>query len=188
MLEMLASMIAMSALAQGPTAEAACLDLKGNQVIPLSRLANPKPKATVLIFYLASCPIAQKMTPEINRLYKEFSPKGVQFYLIHEDLTMASNEVQKHATEYGLLPAILIDKWRTQMKRSGATISPEAAVYDSGLRETYRGRINDLFYGLGKMKPAATQHDLRDAILGTLSGKVQGNANAPAVGCILPKG
>ena len=184
---MVAGLLAMALLGQGPASDAVCVDLKGNQVVPLNRMASPTPKATVLIFFLAHCPIAQKMTPEINRLYKEFSPKGVRFYMIHEDLTLSTKEVQSQAKAYGLLPPIAIDKWRTQMKRSAASISPEAAVYDPALRMMYRGRITDLFYGLGKMRPAATKRDLRDAILTTLSGKSKMEMDAPAIGCILPR-
>jgi len=180
-------MIAMAVLGQGPRPDAACIDLKGKQVVPLNRMANPTPQATVLIFYLAHCPIAQKMTPEINRLFKEFSPKGVQFYMIHEDATLSAKEVESEATAFGLLPQVLIDKWKTQMKVSGASTSPEAFVYNSTLRMTYRGRITDLFYGLGRMRPSATTHDLRDGILASLAGKSNLDSDSPAIGCILPK-
>jgi hypothetical protein len=184
---MLTTMIAMAILRQGPRPDAVCVDLQGNRVVPLNRMASPLPKATVLIFYLAHCPIAQKMTPEINRLYKEFTPKGIRFYMIHEDATLSDKDVKSQAEAFGLLPQVLIDKWKTQMKVSGAVTSPEAFVYNSEFRMTYRGRISDLFYGLGRMRPSATKRDLRDGILATLAGQAWTDHDAPAVGCILPK-
>ena len=166
--------------------EAVCVDLRGNQVVPLARKA-PKAKATVLIFYLAHCPISRKMTPEINRLYKEFSPKGVRFYMVHEDLTLSREEVAAEAREFGLLPTVVIDKWRSQVKYARAMLSPEAVVYDSALKLQYQGRISNLFYGLGKMRSAATKRDLRDALTAVVSSKAPAVARTEPVGCILPK-
>jgi thiol-disulfide isomerase/thioredoxin len=182
---LISSVVAAMLLGQKP--EAACLDLKGNMVVPLQRSQQASTKATVLIFYLAHCPISQKLTPEINRLYQEFQPQGVKFFMVHEDLTLTNSEVKHEAVSFGLKPAIIVDKWKTQMKMSGATISPEAALYDSNMNLRYRGRINDLFYGLGKMRPKATQHDLRVAIKDVLLGKLKGIRETKAIGCILPK-
>lgn len=161
-----------------------CVDLEGREVFPLR---SPAPKATVLIFYLAHCPISQKMTPEINRIHKEFAGKGVQLYMIHEDLTLAREEVAKEAKEYALLPPVLIDKWRTQMKMSGVTTSPEAVVYDSKNQIRYQGRINNQFYGLGKMRPKVTSRDLRDAVASVVEGKPVKVKKTEAIGCILPR-
>jgi len=174
-------------LAQRPAADAVCLDLKNQQVVPLQRTQIHPPKATVLIFYLANCPISQKLTPEINRVYNEFSGKGVKFYMVHEDLTLSNQEVAHEAKNYALLPQVVVDKWRTQQKQSGAQTSPEAAVYDSNFRLRYQGRISNLFYDLGKMRPKATSRDLRDAVADILAGKDFPLRRADAIGCILPK-
>lgn len=181
---MLAALLGITILGQGPAPVATCVDLKGNQVVPLQAKSK---KATVLIFYLAHCPISQKMTPEINRIYKEFSGKGAQFYMIHEDLTLSNQEVAKEAKDYSLLPPVLIDKWRTQMKISDAKTSPEAVVYDGQMRIQYQGRINDQFYGLGKMRPKVTSRDLRDAVASVVEGKPVRVKKTEAIGCILPK-
>ncbi len=162
-----------------------CVDLQGREVVPLQK---PAPKATVLIFYLAHCPISQKMTPEINRIHWEFASKGVRITMVHEDLALSAVEVAKEAKEFGLLPPVVIDKWRGQMKFSSAKISPEAVVYDSALKVRYRGRINDQFYALGKMRPKVTSRDLRDAIANVVAGKPVVQAKTEAVGCVLPGG
>jgi thiol-disulfide isomerase/thioredoxin len=184
---MLAGMLGFVMLTQRPAPDAVCLDLKNQQVMPLQRSQNPAPKATVLIFYLAHCPISQKLTPEINRVYKEFSGKGVKFYMVHEDLTLTNREVATEAKTYALLPPVIIDKWRTQQKLSNVHISPEAVVYDSQFRLRYSGRISDLFYDLGKMRQKTTSRDLRDAVADVLAGKEFAMRKTEAVGCILPK-
>lgn len=162
---------------------AVCLDLRGNAVTPLQGSA----KATVLIFYIAHCPIAQKMTPEINRLHREFARKGVRIFLIHEDAALSPREVADEAKVFGLLPTVLLDQKHAQMKQSKATISPEAFVYDSQMKPQYSGRINDLFFGLGQMRPKATTRDLRDAVQAVLDGKAPRIVKTEAIGCILPR-
>lgn len=127
------------------------------------------------------------MTPEINRIHKEFAGKGVKIYMIHEDLTLSNAEVSKEAKDFALLPPVLIDKWRAQMKVSGAKISPEAVIYDGQFRIQYQGRINDQFYGLGKMRPKITSRDLRDAVASVVEGKPVKVKKTEAIGCILPK-
>ncbi len=184
---MLITSVVAAAILLGQRPEAACVDLKGNMVVPLQKNQRVPPKATVLIFYLAHCPISQKLTPEINRLYQEFQTQGVKFFMVHEDLTLTNSEVKHEAVAFGLKPSIVVDKWKTQMKMSGATISPEAALYDSNMNLRYRGRISDLFYGLGKMRPKVTQHDLRLAIKDVLQSKIAGVRETKAIGCILPR-
>ena len=183
---MISALVLAVAIAQAPKTDAVCLDLAGRQIVPLSR--KTPSKATVLIFYIAHCPISQQMTPEINRVYKEFSPKGVRFFMVHEDLTLPNSEVAKEAKSYGLLPTVVVDRWRSQLKQSGAGTSPEAFVYDSALMPTYQGRITDLFYDLGKMRPKARTRDLRDAISSTLAGTVKRVKRTDAIGCVLPRG
>lgn len=167
--------------------DAVCVNLKGEQVVPLARM-SPAPKATVLIFYILHCPISRKYTPEINRIYRDYSKKGVRFYLIHEDLDLSNADVAKEAREYGLLPPILVDKWRAQMRRSGATMSPEAAVYDSNMLLRYLGRIDDRWITLGNQRPKPTSPDLRIAIDSVISGRVPIVRKTQAIGCVLPKG
>jgi transposase-like protein len=185
-LTMLASLIVVAMTSQTPMPDAACLDLAGNMVVPLAR-TSPPPKGTVLIFHIMQCPISRKYTPEINRIYQEYSKKGIRFYMIHEDLEMTPADVAKEAKEFGLLPPILIDKWRSQLRRSGATMSPEAAVYDAQMRLTYLGRIDNRWITLGNSRPKPTVLDLRNAIDGVLLGKSGQVVKQPAIGCVLPK-
>jgi hypothetical protein len=49
----------------------------------------------------------------------------------------------------------------------------------------YHGRIDDRFVSLGVERPAATQHDLRDALTAVVAGRAPAVATAPAVGCYI---
>jgi len=69
------------------------------------------------------------------------------------------------------------------VKRAGATITPEAAVYDGRGRLTYRGRIDDRYSAVGIERATATRHDLQDAIAATIAGKPVTPRFTQAVGC-----
>ena len=70
------------------------------------------------------------------------------------------------------------------------SVTPEAAVFavESGqLRETYHGRVDDLYFAFGQERPAATHHDLEDAISASLAGRPVAVAAHAPVGCsIIP--
>jgi hypothetical protein len=72
-----------------------------------------------------------------------------------------------------------------------ATITPEAAVFlpaGANLREVYRGRIDDRYLELGRERPAATRHDLEQAILAVLANHPVPPPGGPTVGCsIVPR-
>jgi len=61
------------------------------------------------------------------------------------------------------LPA-LRDPEHALVKKSGAKVTPEAAVFNSKRDLVYHGRIDDLYREFGKARRAATTHELADAI------------------------
>ena len=77
------------------------------------------------------------------------------------------------------------DRDHALVKTAGATITPEAAVFDARQRLVYRGRIDDRFVELGRERPAATQHDLRNALTAALAGKPVSPSHTQAVGCFI---
>jgi hypothetical protein len=71
------------------------------------------------------------------------------------------------------------------VKRAGATITPEAAVFDRNNRLVYLGRIDDRFVELGRERPVATRHELRDALSALVTGKAVRSSRTQAVGCFI---
>jgi hypothetical protein len=57
-------------------------------------------------------------------------------------------------------------------------------VYAGG-RVVYRGRIDDRYVDLGLERPAATTHDLADALAAVVAGKPVPHPNTQAVGCFI---
>jgi hypothetical protein len=72
-----------------------------------------------------------------------------------------------------------------------ATITPEVAIFvpaGTGLREVYRGRIDDRYIALGQERPFAMKHDLEEAIRAVLANRPVPAPGGPTVGCsIVPR-
>ena len=150
------------------------------------RVFDPHAKATVLIFISTDCPIANAFAPEINRLCDEYAAKGVAFFLVHTDPALKREQARQHAQEYALRAPILIDARHVLVKKAGATVTPEAALFSSDESVQYLGRINDLYVELSRKRYAPLKHDLREALDALLSGKAVPQPKTTAVGCVIP--
>jgi hypothetical protein len=142
--------------------------------------------AVALVFILSDCPIANSYAPEFSRLHAEFSARGVAMLLIHADPTLTQAAAGEHAKEYRLTPPIVVDPRQTWVRRAGATVTPEAAVFSPAGELLYRGRIDDRYAGLGKRRSEVTSRDLRDALEAVLAGKPVAQPRTDAIGCPIP--
>jgi hypothetical protein len=145
----------------------------------------PGTKATVLLFVSSTCPVSNRYAPDFRRLSDEYSKAGVAFWLIYPDPADTDKDIHDHTAEFKLPGTPIRDVTRALVKRAGATITPEAAVYDAGGTLTYRGRIDDRYSAVGIERAAATRHDLQDAIAATLAGKPIKDNRTQAVGCYI---
>jgi hypothetical protein len=141
--------------------------------------------ANVLFFIRPDCPISNSYAPEITRLKSRYGPEKVNFYLVYtlRDLTPAA--VRDHMKEYILTGPALIDRTHGLVKAAGATVTIEAAVIGREGKLIYRGRIDDLYAGLGKPRTVTTTHELRDALDALIQGKETVVTRTKAVGCTI---
>ena len=81
-------------------------------------------------------------------MYDEFSPRGVRFRLVYPNPLDSDEAIDNHLREYGYPSIAARDRDHALVKAAGATITPEAAVFDSRGRLVYLGRIDDRFVEL----------------------------------------
>jgi thiol-disulfide isomerase/thioredoxin len=162
-------------------------DLRGDAVV---RLAPASARAVVLFFVATDCPISNRYAPEIQRLEKEFSGRGVVFWLVYPNATETRDGVTRHQANFGLASSTLVRPTELLLSLARATVTPESAVLTGdavrgkeGLRAVYLGRIDNRYLDIGRERPAATRHDLEDAIEAALDKKPVRAADGPAVGC-----
>jgi peroxiredoxin len=157
-------------------------DLDGQ---PRTLWASAGDAATVVIFTRTDCPISNRYAPDIRALYERFHSHSVAFYLVYVDPRQSPDEIRAHLAEYEYPCPALRDPEHRLVAATGATVTPEAVVFDAEHRKTYRGRIDDLNAELGLSRSAANTHDLADAIAATLAGKVVAEPVTEAVGCTI---
>jgi len=150
---------------------------------PLPNTAGKK--AVVLLFIARDCPISNAYAPEIKRIIARYTPEKVAFSLVYPDPDTSLASARQHAREYGYTCPLLLDPAHRLVRRAGATITPEAAVFAPNGRLLYRGRIDDLYLGFGQRRYAATRHDLRDALDAVLAGRPVPTARTQAIGCFI---
>ena len=165
-----------------PAAPEGVLDLEDRPVDPLK---STKAKLTVLLFVRSDCPISNRYAPEVRRLHDVYAPKGVAWWIVYPDPDETVAAIRKHLVEYAYGPPGLRDTRHALVKSTGASVTPEAVVF-KGSTMVYRGRIDDRWADLGKMRPEPAAHDLENAIREALAGKTI-SRRTRAIGCDIPE-
>ena len=171
---------ALASAAPAPPDDAVVRDISGIAHHPL---APGDKMASVLIFYVQDCPICNSYAPEINRLATTFT--NFAFYIVQVDPDLKLEAAKQHARQYSLRPPVLLDPGHQLVRRTGATVTPEAVVIGKDGEIVYRGRIDNLYVQPGKKRSSATSHDLRDALETIQAGHPVKPKESKAVGCLI---
>jgi hypothetical protein len=158
-------------------------DVDGHVVDPFR--AAEGSRALVFLFASVDCPISNRYAPVVQRLHARFAPQSVSFWLVYPNPAETPDAIRGHVKAFSYPVHALRDPQHHLVRMAKATVTPEAAVYDTRRALVYRGRIDDRYVSLGLERPAATQHDLLDALTATLAGKPVRAASTPAVGCFI---
>lgn len=140
-------------------------------------------RAVVLFFVSTDCPLSNNYVPEFNRIERAYTPRGVVFYAVQGDASVAADQVRQHAKEFGYLFPYLFDPRESLATFTGATITPEAAVLSPAGQVLYLGRIDNRLQDYGQQRVKITEFDLRDALDAILAGKPVPHSRTRALGC-----
>jgi len=143
------------------------------------------PAIEVLLFVAVDCPIANSYAPEINRLHADYAERGVALCLIYPESTLEDAAVEGHREKFSLVPEGRVDRKHREVRRAGATITPEAAVFDREGTLRYRGRIDDLYADYRKRRREPTERTLREVLDRLLAGEAFEFFETEALGCFI---
>ena len=143
--------------------------------------------AIVLLFVSTDCPLSNNYVPEFNRIQQRYEPRGIGFYAVQGDSTVAAEEVRKHVKAFGYTFPYLFDPQESLASFTGATVTPEAAVLSPTGQVLYLGRIDNRLEDFGKQRVKITEFDLRDALDAILNGKPVPRARTRALGCSITR-
>lgn len=169
-----------------PTAPAVAVSvpgLDGTDVRPLAPAAGVE--ANVLLFVMTDCPISNRYAPEVRRLHDEFAG-AVRFWLVYVDAHRPPDELREHRASFGYPFAALLDVDGALAALAGATVTPEAVVFDAAQRMVYRGRIDDRYVSFGVARRAPRTRDLHDRLRRLAAGETLAFSQTRAVGCYIP--
>jgi hypothetical protein len=142
-------------------------------------------KARVLLFVRTDCPLTNRYAPELQRISQEFGQRGVTFWLVYPGRAELEKDITAQVNEYRLPGHVVRDPGQEFVKRSHATVAPEAAVFDADGKLRYHGRIDDRWSDFGKGHQTAQTHDLEDAIAAVIANQPVAHPETRAVGCAL---
>ena len=167
-------------LPSSPAAQKTALHLDGTPADPFLAAAG---RPIVLIFVRTDCPISNRYAPLIQRISSEYGAK-IGLWLVYPSRTSTAEKIRQHEREYGYKLPAMRDPQHALVARAQVQVTPEAAVFDAHQRLIYHGRIDNWYEDLGHSRPAATTHELDDAIQAALTGKAP-PPSAPGVGCYI---
>jgi len=139
-------------------------------------------QGTLLIFIATKCPISNDYNQRMADLAREYTAKGFAVVGINPNRTEPADEVAKHATERALGFTVLKDPDNRVADYLGASVTPEAFLFDTNWALRYHGRIDD------SRNPAnISTTDLRVALDAMAGGKTIDVAETKAFGCTIKR-
>ena len=141
-------------------------------------------KVLIVVFSCNHCPYVIGSEDRMNRLFADYSPRGVAMIAIN------SNETQNHPTddfehmverarEKGFKFPYVRDDSQEIAMAYGALRTPHFYVFDGQRRLRYTGRMDDNPRQSGQEKT----HELRDALDALLAGKDPAITATNPIGC-----
>ncbi len=108
----------------------------------------------------------------------------VDFFGVISDRSVTRTAAAKHVAEFKFEFPVLFDASGELAEALRPTHTPEAFVVDLDGRLAYRGRIDDLYAGLGKKRTEASRHDLADAVAAVVAARPIAIPRTEPVGCL----
>jgi hypothetical protein len=148
-------------------------------------------KFIAAIFVATDCPVSNRYLPLLARMSTRFAPQRVPLWLVYPNPGDTLAAVRAHQLKYpaASLPQLIAPNPRF-LAQAHVHVTPEAAIFQRDAMHQpvlWHGRIDDRYISFGTQRPAATRHDLADALNAVLAGREPAPPAAPPVGCaILP--
>jgi hypothetical protein len=154
----------------------------GGSVDPFS---DKESRGVVIVFLGAECPISNRYVPELLRLRERFEKGRIRFWMVYADADLSREGARRHAEAFRLGADVLLDSGHGLVKRVGAKVTPEVAVFLADGRLVYRGRIDNRQADLSRARPEATERDLERVLEAVQRGDEIPFSEKPAVGCYI---
>jgi len=164
-----------------PAAGQQALDPRGSPKDPLKEASG---KVVVLVFVRTDCPISNRYAPLLQEMNMKYGREAA-FWLVFPDKNESPESIRSYLQEFSYKLPALRDPEHALVKKSGAKVTPEAAVFNLKRELVYRGRIDNLYEEIGRPRRSPTTHELADAIEAASKGVAPSRAAVDGVGCFI---
>ena len=136
----------------------------------------------VVAFMGTECPLAKLYADRLVEMQQAYADRGVAFLMVMSNRQDSNAEIAAFARRHAIEFPVLKDAGNKLADRLGAERTPEVFVFDASRNLQYHGRIDDQ-YGIGYIRDAATDQELRGSLEELLAGKPVSIRQTTAVGC-----
>lgn len=161
--------------------DAPCVGLDG---APFDWRSAAGDKGTVLALTSVTCPVGQKLFPELARTEELAGRLGFGFVHVGVQGLDDAAALRAHAERHGLEAPVVQDAEGALARALDARTTTEVFVVDARGTLRYRGAVNDQ-YGIGFALPSAREHYLRDALVALATGREVQVPATTAPGCVI---
>ena len=139
---------------------------------------------TLVVFTCNHCPFAKGWEERIVELANTYSRKGIGVILVNanDPAKYAEDgfaEMQTRAKARGLQAPYVVDETSAVARAFGATVTPEAFLFDKGGKLAYHGTIDDNHKDAAKVQ----SRYLKDALDAVVAGKAPAQPETKSLGC-----
>lgn len=133
-----------------PTFEITTLD---GTVLKSEDIIGQKP--LFLVFWATWCPNCKREIPHINKMVKEFGPKGMEFLGVNVGVNDSEKKVRRYTEKYGMHYPVFFDQGSNLTKRFKVSGTPTVIIVDKSGTVRYRDvsppeDLGNHFAGLNK--------------------------------------
>jgi hypothetical protein len=168
--------------AKAPMAKTKMKNVDGKQ-LSIADVAAGK-SGTLVIFTCNHCPFAKDWEQRIVELGNDYSKRGIGVLLVNanDPKTHAEDgfeEMQTRAKTRGMKIPYVVDETSGVARAFGASVTPEAFLFDKGGKLVYHGAVDD-----NRKQPDKVQaRYLKDALDAVLAGKPPAVPETKSLGC-----
>ena len=165
------------------------VDLIGARVIDVKGqhhrigVSAGKVQPAVLVFLDTACPVATRYVPTLNKLQGDAQANGVALYGVLSNPAIAWQAGADFVDDFEITFPVILDSTGDLALRLGPRVMSESFVISTTDRLVYRGRIDDRFAAVGKLRARIASHDLRTVIEAMAAGSQPEPYETEAVGC-----
>ncbi|MBE9562803.1 MAG: thioredoxin family protein [Proteobacteria bacterium] len=137
--------------------------------------------ATVIMFICNHCPYVKHVKPELIRLASDYQSKNINFIAINSNdvANYPDDSPEKMQQENYPFP-YLFDDMQTVAKAYQAACTPDFYIFDSNLKCTYRGQLDD---ARPHNETPVNGKDIRTALDAIIAGQQVNPNQIPSIGC-----